>query len=231
MEGWCRVLRFESGVFAIEDGGRLALRTLLNVIDHPGLCFIYCDSCGTVSAEGESLFEASTIRRMTEALDFNDLHICPTIVDELVRNIFTLRRYCKNIEPSADPNTTRLQARRMELQGPAIEFGALLLDAHRGKGVDSIPGADVDEAIQKILAVGMRGILSWEGLNGWQLFTRMRGPTTREMTPVLGNKKLGRQWSELTEAARAAWRDLAASGLRPTKEQLNSPALYEGITK
>jgi hypothetical protein len=98
-------------------------------------------------------------------------------------------------------------------------------------GIDSIPEAVVDEAIQELLAVGVRGILNWEGLPGYQLFTRIRGPTTRGTAGALRNKKLGRQWRKLTEAARAAWRDLAASGVRPTKEQLDSPSLYERITK
>jgi hypothetical protein len=135
MEGWCRVLRIESGVFAIEDGGRTALRALLNVPDHPGRCFIYCDSWGARSVEGESLFKALTIRRMTRDLDCDNLHICPTIVDELVRNICTLRQYCENIKLSPNSGMRHARARRIELQGPAIEFGALLLDAHRGKAL------------------------------------------------------------------------------------------------
>jgi hypothetical protein len=231
MTGWCRVLRIESGVFAIEGGGDIALHTILNVIDHPGLCFIYCDSRGTVSGEGESLFKDSTIRRMTKALVFNDLHICPTIVDELVRNIFTLRQYAENIKPSAEANTAHRQAKRAELQGPALEFAALLLDAHRGKGIDSIRTAVVDKAIQKILAVGVRGILNWEGLNGWQLFMRIRGPKVRGKARGLGAKELARQWNERTEAARQAWRDLAASGVRPTEKQLKKRSLLAGLTK
>jgi hypothetical protein len=107
----------------------------------------------------------------------------------------------------------------------------LLLDAHRGKGIDSIPEADVDEAIQKILAVGMQGILSWEGLNGWQLFQRIRGSEVRGTAQGSAAKELARQWNELTEAARQAWRDLAASGVRPTEKQLKKRLLLEGLTK